>query len=937
MTSLRFVGDVPLWAGLTLATLVAIFSWRYYQRERSELSVVMRCVLPLLRSSAFFLGIMLLTGPVLQHRTVIGELGRVRIYLDGSGSMTMRDVHMSTGRKLLIAEQLEWLPAGRIDADLLIHADALAHARRAFGKQVNAALHSGRDAGSESIEEASSAEAIDASAIQEARDAWLQRLSQIQLKLPEALAEQLTAGLLQPLEQVPKINEATAESTVPLLTDLAAASESLEVLIRNAFDESMDQVVASGDPAIRNALSRFDETPRWRRAEMGLMETSSGLLQRLREKHYVEVFILNGDKAVRSQAVEGVFTAVETATESDAAGLFGPVTDLATGIAASQKGIFAADTNTDRETPPQTALILMSDGQHNAGVSPLQTARILGSQGTAVYTLATGADQQAPDLAVTGLEYPDSVFQKDGVRGVMIVCDRMSAGQPFVAQIAYEGEVLWQKQLVTQTNDDRRVEFEFSIDELVDRLGREFQAGIQHHNLPLAFTASIAPLPGESELTNNQRTMRLAAITQSFHVLILDGRSRWETRYLRNVFARDDQWHVDTVIAGPGTDAVALPRGDGDNMFPETRDKLFEYDLVIFGELSRELLSEHEFQWLREFVEIRGGGIVFIDGQRGRLQEISEFELSSLLPVEWLANSVDGRPTSMELTDQGAGVAALQLSVDDQQNRRFWTELPAPHRMVAVNALPGSEVLVEALVGDTRRPAIVTRTYGAGRILYMAFDESWRWRYKVADTYHQRIWNQLATFVMPQPFAVSDDYVSVDTGTVSYGFGDSVDIRVRLTGLDGKPAVNATADALVWRDGRVVSTVSLNADPEVPGIYRSTTGALDAGAYEVSVRAAGYSESVLKARSRFTVSPPESGEMEQTASNTALLKNMAEASGGVFLREEQLSQLPDLLNPLSSGRVVETQTELWQTYWWFAAIVLLLSVEWMLRKRSGLL
>ncbi|MFT4559350.1 MAG: hypothetical protein ACI92S_004740, partial [Planctomycetaceae bacterium] len=46
---------------------------------------------------------------------------------------------------------------------------------------------------------------------------------------------------------------------------------------------------------------------------------------------------------------------------------------------------------------------------------------------------------------------------------------------------------------------------------------------------------------------------------------------------------------------------------------------------------------------------------------------------------------------------------------------------------------------------------------------------------------------------------------------------------------------------------------------------------------------------------------------------------------------------PELLDPLSSGRVVESSMLIWQSYWWFAAMILLLAVEWILRKRAGLL
>ena len=947
MTTLRFVGDLSLWLGLLLALLVAVMSWRYYHRESFDLPARLRWLLPLLRSVAFFLGVIILTGPVLHHRTIIGELGRVKIYMDASNSMTMFDAHMSTGRKLLAAEQLGWLSAGRVDDTLMRVSDELANARHEFVEQLTGSAGRGSQSGVESQAQGDqpgpdSPDSVNSDAMQTAKELFLTRLRGVRSGLPKSVAQRMEADVIQPLEAIDDFNVDTA---VAQLMTLAGTCESIESDVHRAFDDVVAEVVNSGDESIQSALTMFNETPRWRRAELGLVNTAADVLATLREKHDVEVFTLSGDKAVSDQtsgSVSRLSGQNGSATDDrdvpdEASQAFGPLTDLSSGITSTQKTGAVAETSDADVAKSQTAVVLLTDGQHNSGPSPLQSARILGRQGVAFYTVSMGAARQAADIAVVGLEHPEMVFQKDGVRGVMIVRDRMPAGEPFVARISYEDKVLWQQQFVTQAVGEFRIEFEFSIDELVERLGDQFVSEVQQHTLPLAFEASIAPLPGESETSNNQRTLRLAAITQSYRMLIIDGRSRWETRYLRNVFERDQQWHVDTVIAGPGTEAAALPRGDGDNQFPTSRDQLFDYDLVIFGELAADLLADHEYQWLREFVAVRGGGMVFVDGQRGRLRQLTEQNLATLLPVEWLSDAIASKPTSLQLTDKGAVESVLQLAVDEQQNRRFWTELPPPHRIVPVAELPGAEVLVEVNVDGRQRPAMVTRSYGAGRVLYQAFDETWRWRYKAADIYHQRIWNQLAKYVMPRPFAVSDEYVSVDSGSVSYDFGESVDIRVRLMGLDGKPAVGATADALIWKDGQVVSTVSLTADPDVPGIYRSRTGALSGGEYEVSVRAAGYSESVLKARSQFVVLPPESGEMEQTVAHETLLQQMAAASGGGFLREEQLNGLPELLSPLSRGRVVESDTLIWQSYWWFAAVVILLSVEWMLRKRAGLL
>lgn len=953
MTSIRFVGDLPLWLGLLLSLIVCGLSWLYYSRESFDLPRRLKWFLPLLRSLAFFLGIMVLTGPVLHHRTIIGELGRVKIYLDASRSMTMQDRHMSTGRKLMIAEQLGWITPGHVDATLLNAADELADARREFADELTAAS-GGRGSGGAEIaatkEQTPSDQTaqqelrppgdVDLAAIRRVAETFQGRLKLLQPKLPAAISERFTTELLQPLETAVAGIDGAPEATVTQLLAVSSAGDSMETAVRKAFDDSMNDVVKSGDESIQSALAMFDETPRWRRAELGLSETSAKILTTLRETHDVEFLTLSGEAATAQNSVgkdSRPSSPVVEVASSPVIENFSNITDLSTGIVATQKAAASTNESRDAASGPRTAIVLLTDGQHNTGPSPLQTARVLGSQGVAFYNVSVGASQQASDLAVIGLEHPDLVFQKDKVRGVMIVRDQMLPGRPFAAQIRYEGEVLWQQQLLTQNVPERRIEFEFSIDELVTRLGTQFASDIKQHAVPLAFEASIAPLPDESETDNNQRTMRLAAIVSSNKVLIIDGRSRWETRYLRNVFERDEQWSVNTIIAGPGTDDAVLRRGDDDGQFPATRDALFRYDLIIFGEASPDLFTAQDFEWLQEFVEVRGGGIVFIDGQRQSLLRLADTSLGSLLPVEWLVDTIASKPISLQLTDKGASESALNLAVDETQNRRFWTELPAPHSLVAVEALPGAEVLVEVNVDGRQRPMMVTRAFGAGRVLYLASDETWRWRYKVADIWHQRIWNQLAKYVMPRPFAVSDEFVSLDTGSVRYDFGAAVDVRARLLNLDGKPAINATVDALVWKDGRIVSTVSLNADADVPGIYRGRFGALPEGEYEVSVRASGYSEAALKARSRFVVLPPESGEMTQTAANESLLKQIAADTGGAYLREENMSKLPELLKPLSSGRVVVSDTLIWQSYWWFAAIVMLLTVEWVLRKRAGLL
>ena len=40
-------------------------------------------------------------------------------------------------------------------------------------------------------------------------------------------------------------------------------------------------------------------------------------------------------------------------------------------------------------------------------------------------------------------------------------------------------------------------------------------------------------------------------------------------------------------------------------------------------------------------------------------------------------------------------------------------------------------------------PLLATHYYGKGQVLFVGFEESWRWRYNAADKYFARFWGQI--------------------------------------------------------------------------------------------------------------------------------------------------------------------------------------------------
>jgi hypothetical protein len=250
-----------------------------------------------------------------------------------------------------------------------------------------------------------------------------------------------------------------------------------------------------------------------------------------------------------------------------------------------------------------------------------------------------------------------------------------------------------------------------------------------------------------------------------------------------------------------------------------------------------------------------------------------------------------------------------------------------------VTAQPGSVTL--ANLGTT--PAAVFRPVGAGAVLFLATDELWRWRFQVGDLYHQRLWMQLAAWIAAPPFQAEDKQLSIGTDRMRYTPGESSEIRVRVRNPAGGTVTDAEPQAFLLLDGKEIATLELEPDPSHFGIYRAMTPPLKSGAYEIAVRA-----SPTKTRSdlRLSLRVADVGNPEWATltMNRPLLESMATASGGRFLREEQAAtELPNLLQSIDRKQVTIQETNLWSSWWWFGAVIFLLSAEWLLRKRIKLI
>lgn len=694
-----------------------------------------------------------------------------------------------------------------------------------------------------------------------------------------------------------------------------------------ALDASSSMRLTDEEPAsttTNSPLTSNTSSSRWDRLQSLLFSGTTPLLPALVAEHDVELVALRGATSQRlwwrrqnGQDTSGPIPA-QLPIAPDAAS-----TNLDSPLKA------ALDPLT-----PGTAVVLFTDGQHNTDGSPEDLAAELKSAGITLFPIGLGGEIPPPDLSITQTDIPESAFAQEQLRGSITVRDSMPSGIPATVRVESQGKVLWTQTFTTTGKGEQRFDFRFPVQDLPPSAQKTDPA---LRLLSVQVTASGNQANLEKTRANNTTEVPLHVLDRKRRVLILDGRPRWESRYIHNHFDRDERWSAtlafDDYAANPADGTIA-------KAFPTTRDEFLTYDLVILGDLAPDRLLPTQITWLIEFVEQRGGGLIFIDGQRAHLKAwLSQKDAARLLPVTWTGNSP---PTATGYTwaldTEVPTPAALLLSASRATNTELWPQLPPATWTAQVAPSPGAQVVAQLKSPSLSAPlpAVVFRPAGAGAVLYLSTDELWRWRYQVADLYHQRLWMQIAAWIAAPPFQIETPTLAIGTDRLRYRVGDQAEIRVRLRSPAGAIIANATPQAHLIRDGETLATLELTADPNHAGIYRGLTPRLKQGDFEIAI-----SDSPTAPRSdarlTFRASDREDQELAQLTLNTPLLQSLAQTTGGQFLRESQANDLPALLKRIDRKQTSIKETLIWSSWWWFGILLALLTTEWLLRKRQRLI
>lgn len=577
---------------------------------------------------------------------------------------------------------------------------------------------------------------------------------------------------------------------------------------------------------------------------------------------------------------------------------------------------------------PLGAIVLLSDGADNAGGIDLETISAIRRQRIPVHTIGFGRVHPRRDVEITDAVAPARALPQSKLTALVTFQNYGFSGAKTKLGIRDGAKVLASEEVTLKAEGAPQTE------SLVFNCG---EAG------PKTLEISLDPIPGEENVQNNRVTRLVNVEARKPRILYIEGEPRWEFKFIRR--ALDGYNNIELVTMLRTTENKIYRQGTPDppepheleDGFPSKAEDLFAYQGLIIGSVEANYFTPTQQQLIRDFVDRRGGGLLFMGG-RATLSDggYPASPLADLVPT----NLPEGKGTfhrdftGQELTAAGAESVLCRLDEDPARNLELWKKMPQmANYQDAGDPKPGATVLlVSTPAGKRKLPLLVTENYGRGRTVLFSTEGSWRWKMWLPhdDKTHATFWQQILRYL------VTDTPGQVTASTPKSVLSDEtkVPLRVEVRDKQYQPVTDAKVQARFMGPDGASATVELTPQPLEEGIYTGEWTAEKPGSYVADIIAGREQEEIGRDVMTFR---REDGVAESfhTSQNRELLEKLSDETGGRYYTPGEASKLANEISYSEAGISTRETRDLWDMPAIFLLALGILACEWLLRRRWG--
>ena len=744
----------------------------------------------------------------------------------------------------------------------------------------------------------------------------------------------------------PSVTYTQSRSLRPIIKILRDSSQSMNINDGYATDESAKSVSSVLKKSIDEV--RSIKPSRVEIINTAINANESDFVIKLRDKGRIKVLDF-GEKPVEVDVADKKTTDQQVNDEDESGEL----------ISISLPDLIAKGVGTDLskaidesiEESLTSSLIIFTDGQHNTSSDLEDAVNSAKLRKIPLYFVGVGDPDRPRNITVSNVYADPQVWNND----------------PFQIQAVINSEGLDNDQVKielveiekTETGEDNEkiiAEKNVALSSENERIKIDF---IHTPKTPggKLFTVRAEVIEGESNIDDNSppSPTRVNVLDDNAKVLLVSGGPSWEYRALVRLLTREKMVNLSCWLQS--LDDGRLQQGNTPiSSLPVTREKLFEYDVIIMLDPDPSEFNDEIIDLYKSFVSEHSGGFLYMPGPVNAGKFLSDSRTSSvieLLPVS-LGDvggmevsgllSLNNREWPLTIVAANADQPIMRFYEDPQKTLAQWKKLPGTYwSFPALEAKPATKVLIEHSDPTLRkkeipRPLLVTGQFGTGRTTYLGFDGTWRWRTKGLDAeFFKRFWVQTTRYLVEGRSLAGKRRGQIETERFQYQIGDKIRLTATLREKNFEWMNDEKVKGILTYPNGEKKEVLFDLLQNQKGIYETTVVAVNEGAYDVLIELEGDNNEMVNVKSNFMVVFPFQ-EIKETWLDRDKLKAIAVSTGGGYYNPDEIATIPDALPDLSRKLSYDSPPmPIWDNRIVFILLVLLLIFEWAFRKKYKLI
>jgi hypothetical protein len=592
--------------------------------------------------------------------------------------------------------------------------------------------------------------------------------------------------------------------------------------------------------------------------------------------------------------------------------------------------------------PSLSGIVIVGDGAWNAGVDPQSAIELARSTKTKLITVGVGSTDQPVNVQIASLQAPSDVQAGDAFEIAAFVQAQGLSGRPArVELLGKPEEVEGQASPLGSTEvilGEDGVPLKVPFEQLQN------QAGAWEYFIRVTPSDRVLELSSD----DNERRKSINVVDRKTRVMILAGGPMRDYRFVRNMLYRHsaiqtDVWLQSADLSG----AVSQESNKLLSEFPQTKEELFEYDVVIAFDPDWSKLDEEQISLMREWVFAQAGGLLVVAGDvytpdvasepsLAGLRELYPVVLSSYVP-DFGNERAASQAWPFEFTREGREAGFLHVTDDPVTSADVWNDFAGIYSSYPTSgAKAGATVFAQfsdprAQTGFGLPVLLASQYYGAGRVLFLGSPEMWRLR-AIDEVYYDRFWTKAIREVGQARLKRGNNRGTLLLERTQYVRGQTVRVRAQLLDPQFEPLIAPSITAEVYDpEGRpMLPALTMQRDENLSGQFVGSFRVGMSGVWRIELPIP-QSQDMLSEKIDVVLPSLETDNARQ---NAQLLRLIASETGGeYFALNEAAVEVPKRLPNRGEEFQIDQQLRtLWDRQWLMFLLVGLLSTEWLTRK-----